>query len=347
MPTRFLLKGSSLRELQERAVAEFGPDAFLVSAEKITTPRVGGLLREHHYEAVIEIRDALPPVAPSPANPVQPNTAQPKTAQPNPGQPGSRLRTRARMQVPPRPGSHPESGLERLLAAAESSETRLATRQAAPVGSQGSDFASILDEQSFALEPAAGRRAAGRAEAPRGQKLRPATPRQAAPVARAAELAVRRQVGDLVLLVGLGTDAVTAAAALDDGSVMLRTTGQPDALHRPVTDRRSAMKTRAAAVAEGCSVLLADSLAGFSAAADAAERLEVLGADQLLVVVDARHKSEDTARWVGELGGRIGIHGVLVLHSQLTGTPDSVLELGYPLLRLDAAGHLPVPRGTR
>ncbi|GGM27338.1 hypothetical protein ACFFX1_12115 [Dactylosporangium sucinum] len=54
MPTRLLLEGRDLEELLAQVRAEHGPDAVIVSAEKV---RTGGLFGAHKFELTVEVPD--------------------------------------------------------------------------------------------------------------------------------------------------------------------------------------------------------------------------------------------------------------------------------------------------
>lgn len=289
----YLLSGRSLEELQAKALTQYGPDARLVSAEKVTTPRVGGLLRGFHYEAVVRVGDGTD----RPGNSEEP------------------------AQAPQRP----TPGLDRLLARAEARERGAAQAGGDEIGSGSASspgrFAQLLDAQSFELEPATGRRAAREGRAPGSLQ----------------EFEFSNHPGQLLLVLGLGTDARVAAGMLDPGTCLLRHTGQapePQALFRPINTRRAAQRVRAAAVEQGGSVLVSKSLAPLQAVPEQLRELEPLEADQWVVAVDARIKSEDTAGWVSQVAQVRQISGVLLLHARQTLTPGSAGELGYRLLSL-------------
>ena len=65
MPTRLLLEGRDLEELLAKVRDEHGPDAKIVSAEKIRTGGMGGLFGHPKYELTIEVQDSAPSTAPS------------------------------------------------------------------------------------------------------------------------------------------------------------------------------------------------------------------------------------------------------------------------------------------
>ena len=64
MPTRLLLEGRDLEELLAQVRDEHGPDAKIVSAEKIRSGGIGGLFGHPKYELTVEIQDNGPSAAP-------------------------------------------------------------------------------------------------------------------------------------------------------------------------------------------------------------------------------------------------------------------------------------------
>jgi hypothetical protein len=140
-----------------------------------------------------------------------------------------------------------------------------------------------------------------------------------------------RGAGDLVLVVGLGQEALPIALALAHqgptadiragGAVVLRG-------DEPLADRRTALAARAAAVRRGRAVFVAF---GITPGQDAGDVLRAIGADWVWVVVDASRKPEDTQRWVARIGDRVTIDAVAVVGNELTATPQSVALLGLPV----------------
>jgi hypothetical protein len=146
--------------------------------------------------------------------------------------------------------------------------------------------------------------------------------------------------GDLVVLVGLGDDALDTALAMStaSGGADVRTAGKLSAYgHLHVEGRQGATAARAHAVLTDQTVLVAF---GLGKARDALARLQsiaALSADQLWVVVDAGRKQEDSARWVGVLAAQLDITAVAVVGAAETGTPETVNALGLPVGWIDSA----------
>src|SRR4051812_16571925 len=74
VPTRLLLEGCDLEELLAQVRAEHGPDAVIVSAEKVRTGGVGGLFGTQKYELTVEVPDAVATTQPSGPAPRQGDT---------------------------------------------------------------------------------------------------------------------------------------------------------------------------------------------------------------------------------------------------------------------------------
>ncbi|MBY0177629.1 hypothetical protein, partial [Curtobacterium herbarum] len=126
-PIRSQRNGATLDEVRASVLAEFGPGARIVSAERVTSGGVAGLFRKAHVEAVIEVPD-----------PLDPPTARVAIA----SSPAKRV------------------GIAALLADAEAAESRIAETDGT-ANTRADAFASVLDGfASDGLAPP--RRAAGR-----------------------------------------------------------------------------------------------------------------------------------------------------------------------------------------
>ncbi|MGO3432058.1 MAG: hypothetical protein ACTIME_17225, partial [Cellulosimicrobium funkei] len=66
MPRRLRLEGESLDAVLAQARRLHGPDARIVSAERVITGGFKGLFGRQHYEAVVEVGDAPPRTAVGP-----------------------------------------------------------------------------------------------------------------------------------------------------------------------------------------------------------------------------------------------------------------------------------------
>jgi hypothetical protein len=65
VPTRLLLEGRDLEELLAQVRDEHGPDAKIVSAEKIRSGGIGGLFGHPKFELTVEVQDNAPSAEPS------------------------------------------------------------------------------------------------------------------------------------------------------------------------------------------------------------------------------------------------------------------------------------------
>jgi hypothetical protein len=132
-----------------------------------------------------------------------------------------------------------------------------------------------------------------------------------------------RAPGDLVVLAGVGRDALVVADAFAErheriavtvgGSI--RIPGSPR-----VDDARSALAARARGRREGLATVVAW---GVEAGMPAAMR-----ADQVWAVVDASRKPLDTKARVGELREAVPVQAMAVLGLHRTSTPDTLRRLG-------------------
>lgn len=321
VPTHYLLEGDSLAEIQRRAAAEHGPDARLISAEKVTVGGIGRFMAKSHYEVVVEV----------------PESAVPQQTATTSGQESAQR----------------GSGLAALLDAADSAELRDSGLESphtlAPPSRRGrrtrsmdsSEFAKVLDSQAFAIEPANGRRAAARVEEARKRS-------RTAVAAVSANLNQKTMVptllsgeGDLIVVVGPHTDALLASARITGGTYLRRNAGElaqdldPIASsRRPITDRRGVLRARATAVEQDAALLVALALGPPEERAEQLALIPVLEADQLWAAVDATRKPEDTAAWVQPLAAVRPVDGVLCLNAGYTSTPHTVHALGLPVLEV-------------
>lgn len=142
--------------------------------------------------------------------------------------------------------------------------------------------------------------------------------------------------GDLVVLVGLRSDPLTAARAMagSAGGRRIRAGGALvlDGAGR-VDDRRSATAARAGGVAAGHSIFVAFGLErGGHDADERGGQLRGIDPDQLWVVVDAGRKPEDTTAWVRRITAAVPVDAVVVEDPDQTSSPETVRELGLPVL---------------
>ncbi|GAB3561211.1 hypothetical protein GCM10027405_12630 [Arthrobacter alkaliphilus] len=145
--------------------------------------------------------------------------------------------------------------------------------------------------------------------------------------------------GDLVILLGLGDDALGPALEMSiaQGGSDVRTAGALTAFgHLHVAGRQGATAARAQAVLTGQSVLLAYGLGRRGEAADHADEIAALAGDQLWLVADAGRKADDTAAWVGALSAALSarntpLDALAVFGASETASPETVNGLGLPV----------------
>lgn len=354
MQNRFRLKGASLEEIRRKASQQHGPAARIVSAERVISPGIAGLFAGDRYEAIVEVvtgREVVTgEVVPDPdilAGAAGPAAAPAGTA------PAHDLQGAA---------------IAALLDEADAAELSLHRPGNRGLSTESPDFAELLEQLGAGLRgpgadasvagdrgprasgtgPAA---AAGPTSAPQpaaAHTTAPVTPtapahstvRSAAPAPAPAPVpAPLDGVGDLVVLVGLGEDALDTALAMSTaaGGADVRTAGKLSAYgHLHVEGRQGATAARAHAVLTDRTVLVAF---GLGKARDALARLQsvaALSADQLWVVVDAGRKQEDSARWVGVLAAQLDITAVAVVGAAETASPETVNALGLPVGWIDS-----------
>ena len=327
MPNPYRLKGASLEEIRRKAELQHGPAARIVSAERITSPGIAGLFAGDRYEAIIEV-PAGREVVTGEVIPEADTAAAPLAA----AAPAHRLQGAA---------------IAALLDEADADELKLHRPVSAGLSTESPDFAELLEQLGAGLRVPA-------AVVPDHAQYAvvPDRTRYDAAVAAAAPMttapAPRREmvptvlsgVGDLVVLIGLGDDALDAALAMSTaaGGADVRTAGKLSAYgHLHVEGRQGATAARAHAVLTEQTVVVAF---GLGKARDAIARLQsvaALSGDQLWVVVDAGRKAEDTARWVGVLAAQLTISAVAVIGTAETATPETVNKLGLPLGWIDSA----------
>ncbi len=361
MPNRYRLKGASLEEIRSKAEAQYGPSARIISAERVISPGIAGLFAGNRYEAVVEVQprhdvvtgevvpdadilteggDGQKPAAPAKDAP-RPHkiAAAPKVA----AAPGHELQGDA---------------IAALLAEADAAELTLHRGAAPGVSTESAGFAELLDQLGAGLRPPADGPEQPAAEAPPrpagGSPERPVpdsgpTDSGRAPAPAPVKLPVPLAgTGDLVVLVGLGDDALDTALAMSiaAGGADVRTAGELSAYgHLHLDTRQSATAARAHAVETEQTVLAAFGLGKGRSTLARAQAIAALSPDQLWVVVDAGRKHEDTARWVGLLRSRLEVAGVAVVGAADTATPESVDALGLPVGWIDGRpAARPAPR---
>lgn len=347
-PTRSLRSGPTLEAVRDALRAEFGAGARIVSAERVSTPGIGGLFRRAHVEAVVEVPDPLDPPTARVAIADGPVTrigiaallADAEAAEARIAAGDGTASTRADAFASVLDGFAADgisAGTAGTGAAATGATTAGATAVGAPRPGRAGTDPTPVDGAGSRLQDVASRTVPGTDEHP-GRPggtlpvtgpapvapvvtvlpgvVAPSAPTTVAPVLPVP--AVRSADGDLVLLVGRPGD-VDAAAGVFAGRYGLRATD--------AADRRAGILARAEGVRNGYALL------GVSAWDDAAT-VEGLAADQVWVVVDVGRKTEDSRAVVLAVAGRVPVAGVVAIGARETATPESVHRLGLPVVSL-------------
>ncbi|MFF2677886.1 hypothetical protein ACFVRT_15035 [Arthrobacter koreensis] len=306
-PRRFQLEGTSLDALKAQVLAEHGPRARIIAAEKVTVGGIGGFLARHHYEVTVE----LPP--------------------------------RGRRAAPVDADLPSRAGIGALLARAEEAEGGYRPSvPALPDVSTGTNaFAELMADLSQntgapTRPPESVPVPAAFPQLASGAGAGHPAPRQEVPAPLGG-------AGDLVIVVGLGQDPLlvceSMAAAAGFSAQALRAAGAVDGSGvGRAGDRRAVATARAAGVLAGHPIFLAYGIGrGVSEIGRHTTLISALAPDQLWVAVDAGRKAEDTAAWVGEIRAASVVDAVAVEGLEGTATPQTVNALGLPVGWLDGA----------
>jgi hypothetical protein len=78
VPTRLLLEGDDLEALLARVRGEHGPDARIVSAERVRSGGIGGFFAKERYEITVEVADPGRPQGAVPARPARRPNPEPR-----------------------------------------------------------------------------------------------------------------------------------------------------------------------------------------------------------------------------------------------------------------------------
>jgi hypothetical protein len=141
--------------------------------------------------------------------------------------------------------------------------------------------------------------------------------------------------GDMVIVIGLGQDALAVARKMAQavGRAEVTTSGTLDAsgLAR-VADRRDALLARARGVERRETLFVAVGItSGGAHASSQATAIAQLRGDQIWAVVDASRKQEDTARWIRKVSSVVQLDAVVGIQHDATMTPETVNTLGLPV----------------
>ncbi|TDS80095.1 hypothetical protein [Amnibacterium kyonggiense] len=151
----------------------------------------------------------------------------------------------------------------------------------------------------------------------------------------------RTRAGDLLLLVGIGDDAMHVAKSLRDrmqrGYVCDGGTLEGNTRRR-VDDRRGAVAARAYGVRSDQPVIVAYGVGRGPMAEEELEQLLSIDSDQSWLVVDAAKDAEETLEWTGRLRGRLQVDAVASLRAQRGVQHEALAAIGLPEAYRELAG---------
>ncbi|WP_323102039.1 hypothetical protein [Intrasporangium sp. YIM S08009] len=307
MAPQFLLEGRSLDELAREATHLYGDGARIVRAERVLDAGIAGFLGRRHLEVTVDVPDSrVPRVVPiQPALHVL----------------GDRAGILALLDSADRAEDDVNAD---VTAAADADAGRDGEAHAGPhVGRDG-------DGDPVSTESAGLSDLLARLGDDRDRTGRPA---ERIPVLLSAP-------GDLVLVVGLEDTARHVAAGMVDASTAADGHVGYDLHGSGATDPRGlsylagrwdAARARALAVESGTTVLVACGLGPTSAGLPHLEAAAALGADQVWLVVDARHKHDDTSAWVDHVLGSVEVDALAVVGAGDSRSAHTVNDLGLPV----------------
>jgi hypothetical protein len=318
-PSRYHVEADSIDALNARILDTYGPDAAVVATTVTTTGGLQGFFASRKFHATVELADGSPGEAhvfdlPSRAGiAALLDRADIADGVDTAGAAPANTPGPAYLPAPayaPAPPAGPQPP-------AEPGPADTAEQSRWAVSTSTNDFAAILSDLTLNTASAV-------------PAIRPPSPASPSPL---------RGAGDLVVVIGLGDDALAVAKAIADGvgASVLRIAGliDRDGIER-VDDRRGAIAARAAGVRGGRGVVVAFGLPRGGPTSASFDELASLNADQFWVAVDAGRKPEDSARWVRAVSEAVPLVAVMSWAPEETGTPHSVAQLGLPVGWLEA-----------
>jgi len=305
-PSRYHVEADSVDDLNARIKDTYGADAKVVATTVTTTGGLQGFFASRKFHATVEVADGSPNDAHVFDLPARAGIAA--------------LLDRADFAdgVDALDIGHVDAGRPGAPAVPPvAAPAGRADRPSWAVSTSTNDFAAILSDLTLNTATAT-------------PAIRPPTPASPLPL---------RGAGDLVVVIGLGDDALAVAQAIADGvgASVLRISGliDRDGIDR-VDDRRGAIAARAAGVRGGRGVVVAFGLPRGGPTSASFDELASLNADQFWVAVDAGRKTEDSARWVHAVSQVVPVVAVMSWAPDETGSPHSVSQLGLPVGWLEA-----------
>ncbi len=318
MAQQFLLEGRSLDELAREAMHLYGDGARIVRAERVLDAGIAGFLGRRHLEVTVEVAETrLPRVVP-----IQPalHVLGDRTGIMALLDSADRAEDDVNAGPRPDPGSGPDGSVD--AEADDLDAVLFGVADPSPPPSTGS--VDPVSTESAGLYDLLARLGDDR------QRAQP--PVEPVPVLFAAP-------GDLVLVIGLEDTARHVATMMADASTTpgraaydLHGAGAADLPGRPhLTGRWDAARARAAAVESGTTVLVACGLGSTAAGLPHLEAAAALGADQVWLVVDARHKADDSSAWVDHVRASLEVDALAVVGAGETRSAHTVNDLGLPV----------------
>lgn len=282
---------------------KFGPDAEIVSAERVTVGGIRGFFAREHYEITVTIPGGAQIVLDAPQSPA------PDAGLPDPHVLGFSAR----------------SGIAALLDDADREEA-LAQAAPEPALDQVSTTSALFDEILGSLDFSG--------PAPAAVPAAPPLRHRAGDIVLVIglpehPLAVAQSMADVVsgAVFIAGHAAGEHSLAERRGAVRLE-------------DRRGVLAARALGVRRGQASLVAlgtESRELGRTPEVYRDLISVMAPDQVWVVVDAGRKHEDTLAWLARIGEITPIDALAVVGTGSTSSPETVEALGVPVGWVDGA----------
>lgn len=317
-----------MESLQWQLLEKYGNRARIIRAERIQVGGLFGLGASTSFEVTVEV------------------DGQPGTIPALSGQPGAEKVISGKV-VGARTGRPVKvwKGMSALLAQADNAD---GPAKDVTLSTQKPDFDVILDRMSerVTLPPA---NDDGALVTELAAKLDPVAglvadlaadllrePVREADVSEPSVPSPSTRPGDLILLVGLRDQPLAVARTMmrelkRASGAELRTAGdhRVEDVGHVIVDSGEVKKVQALAAVAGRPLLVAFSLGERTSSSPAV--LSSVRPDQLWLVADAAHKSDDTAAWVRQVSWFTTPDAVAVVGSRDTATPETINELCYPI----------------
>jgi hypothetical protein len=197
------------------------------------------------------------------------------------------------------------TGMAALLEDVNGAEAGIHGVELPPVSTRSGEFGSLLEDLSLSVAE------------------------ESAPVPRPMT-----GPGELIILAGLGNDALTAAeslAAAHDravlcigGSIITGGTSRID-------DNAAALAARAEGITHAAGTIVAFGLGSRATLPAYLKALSAVPADQVWLVADAARKEADTAAWTAAAAKIVPVAALAVINAAETLTPATVESLGIPV----------------